>query len=93
MARSEHNREAYRQLFGFVGGGLQAFAVLMIVVSFPIAPAPVVTTLLVLGIAGSVWSWRRFPTNFMMPTFIGTALAIVWMVSIGVGVGILGWTP
>ncbi|MCZ7532575.1 MAG: hypothetical protein M5U23_04060 [Acidimicrobiia bacterium] len=93
MARSEHNREAYRALFGYVGAGLQAFAGLMIVASIPIAPLWLVVTLLVLLVVGAAWSWKQYTTNFMMPTFIGTALAIGWMVGIGVGVGIAGWSP
>ncbi len=80
-------------MFGYVGAGLQAFAGLMIIVSIPIAPLWLVVTLLVLLVAGGAWSWKRFATNFMMPTFIGTALAVGWMVGIGVGVGIGGWSP
>jgi hypothetical protein len=67
MPRSEHNREAYRALFGYVGAGLQVFALLMIAVSIPISP-----------------TW--------LPTFAGTLAAVTWMVAIGVGVGILGWS-
>ncbi len=93
MARSEHNREAYRTLFGYVGAGLQAFAGLMIVVSVPIAPLWLVVALLVLLVVGGAWSWKQYAINFMMPTFVGTAAAIGWMVGIGVGVGILGWSP
>jgi hypothetical protein len=92
MARSEHNREAYRTLFGYVGAGLQTFAALMILVSFPIAPLWLVASLLGVLIVLSVWSWKKFESNFMMPTFVGTLLAIAWMVGIGVGVGILDWS-
>lgn len=80
-------------MFGYVGAGLQIFAGLMIVVSIPIAPLWLVATLLVLLVAGGVWSWRRYADNFMMPTFVGTALSVAWMVGIGVGVGIAGWSP
>ena len=93
MARSEHNREAYRLLFGYVGAGLQAFALLMIVISFPIAPTWVVVSLLVVGVAASAWSWRAYGLNFMMPTFIGTALAGAWMLVIGLGAMLLDWGP
>ena len=93
MARSEHNREAYRLLFGYVGAGLQAFALLMIVISFPIAPTWVVVSLLVVGVAASAWSWRAYGSNFMMPTFIGTALAGAWMLVIGLGAMLLDWGP
>ena len=93
MARSEHNREAYRQLFGFVGAGLQVFALLMILISFPIAPIGVVLGLLVVLIGLSAWSWRAYRTNFMMPTFVGTAMAALWMLVVGLGAMLLGWGP
>lgn len=91
MARSEHNREAYRLLFGYVGGGLQALAALLVVMSFPIAPLWLSVGLIVFVTAGSWWSWQRFDANFMMPTFIGTMQATAWMLLVGVGVGIFGW--
>jgi hypothetical protein len=93
MARSEHNREAYRALFGYVGAGLQLFALLMIVISFPIAPTWVVALLLVALVGLSAWSWRAYRTNFMMPTFVGTAMAVVWMLVVGLGAMTLGWGP
>ena len=92
MARSEHSREAYRALFGYVGAGLQAFAGLMILISIPIAPGWLIATLLGLVLVGGAWSWRVYPRNFMMPTFVGVVAAVAWMVAIGVGVGILGWS-
>jgi hypothetical protein len=92
MPRSEHNREAYRALFGYVGAGLQVFALLMIAVSIPISPTWLVVSLLVGVVAISAWSWTRYASNFMMPTFAGTLAAVTWMVAIGVGVGILGWS-
>ncbi len=93
MARSEHNREAYRALFGYVGAALQVFALLMIVISFPIAPTGIVFALLIAGIAASAWSWRRYRSNFMMPTFIGVAVAGLWMLVIGLGAMLGGWGP
>jgi len=91
MTQSEHNREAYRLLFGYVGAGLQALAALLVMVSFPIAPVWLVVGLLVF-VAGTSWrSWHRFEANFMMPTFAGTLQLVFWMLFIGVGVGILGW--
>ena len=93
MARSEHNREAYRLLFGYVGAGLQVFALLMILISFPIAPTGVVVALLVALIALSAWSWRAYASNFMMPTFVGTAMSVLWMVVVGLGAMVLGWGP
>ena len=91
MARSEHNREAYRLLFGYVGAGLQALAGLLVLVSIPIAPWWLIVGLLLLIVLTSTWSWRRFGSNFMMPTFAGAAQSVLWMLLVGVGVGILGW--
>ncbi len=91
MARSEHNREAYRLLFGYLGAGLQAFALLMILVSFPIAPAWLVSGLAVFVIVTSVWSWKKYDSNFMMPSLVGTMAATLWMLLVGVGVGLMGW--
>ncbi len=91
MARSEHNREAYRLLFGYVGGGLQALAALLVVVSFPIAPTWLVAGLLVFVGISTWWSWRRFAGNFMMPTAAGTIQLVLWTLLLGVGVGVLGW--
>lgn len=91
MARSEHNREAYRLLFGYVGAGLQALSALLIVMSIPISPVWLSAGLvLFLGVT-SWWSWRRYAGNFMMPTFVGTLQAGAWMLLVGVGVGILRW--
>ncbi|NHZ70466.1 MAG: hypothetical protein GWP18_02365 [Proteobacteria bacterium] len=93
MARSEHNREAYRALFGYVGAGLQLFAALMIVVSIPVAPGWVIAALLGLLVLSTVWSWRKYPSNFMMPTFTGTVMSGLWMLSVGLGAMLLGWGP
>jgi hypothetical protein len=93
MARSEHNREAYRVLFRYVGAGLQLFALLMILISFPIAPTAVVLGLLVALIGLSVWSWRAYRTNFMMPTFVGIVMAGLWMLVVGLGAMLLNWGP
>lgn len=92
MARSEHSREAYRALFGYVGAGLQVFAGLMVLISIPIAPAWLIGTLLVVLVVGAAWSWRVYGRNFMMPTFVGVVAATAWMIAIGVGVGIFGWS-
>jgi hypothetical protein len=91
MARSEHNREAYRVLFGYLGAGLQVFALLMIVVSIPIAPTWLVVGLGTFVVLTSLWSWRKYATNFMMPSLIGTLAATLWMVLVGVGVGLMDW--
>jgi hypothetical protein len=93
MARSEHNREAYRALFGYVGAALQALAILLIAISFPIAPPSVVVGLLVVSVGGSIWSWTRFHGNFMMPTFVGVGASCLWVLVVGVGSMILGWGP
>jgi len=91
MARSEHNREAYRILFGYVGAGLQALAALLVVVSFPISPLWLVVGLLLVVAGTTWWSWKLFPRNFMMPTFAGTLQLVLWMLLMGVGVGVMGW--
>ncbi len=79
-------------LFGYVGAGLQALAVLLLLMSFPVVPTWLFVGLLFFVAITSWWSWRRFDTNFMMPTFVGTAQAILWMMLVGVGVGIVGWS-
>jgi hypothetical protein len=91
MARSEHNREAYRLLFGYLGGGLQIFALLMIVVSIPIAPTWLVVGLAAFVVVSSAWSWTKYNKNFMMPSLVGTTAAGLWMVLVGIGVGLMGW--
>ena len=93
MARSEHNREAYKLLFGYVGAGIQAFAALMIVVSIPVSPSLAIALLAGFLIVSSVWSWRKFPSNFMMPTFTGTIAAGLWMLVVGLGAMLYGWGP
>ncbi|MGI9584292.1 MAG: hypothetical protein ACR2N7_01725 [Acidimicrobiia bacterium] len=93
MARSEHNRDAYRLLFGYVGAGLQLFALLMIVISFPVAPTIVVVGLAAALVVLGAWSWRVYPSNFMMPTFVGTAMAGLWMLVVGLGAMVFGWGP
>ena len=92
MARSEHNREAYRALFGYVGAGLQVLATLLLLMSFPVTPMWLFAGLLIFIAATAWWSWNRFATNFMMPTFAGTVQAVLWMLLVGVGVGIMGWS-
>ncbi len=91
MARSEHNREAYRLLFGYVGAGIQALAALLVLMSYPITPMWMFTGLGIFTVASTWWSWTRFESNFMVPTFVGTAQAVAWMLLVGVGVGIAGW--
>jgi hypothetical protein len=92
MARSEHNREAYRLLFGYVGAGVQALAAILVLMSFPVVPFWLFVGLLIFVALTTWWSWSRFDTNFMMPTLMGTTQAILWMVLVGVGVGIGGWS-
>lgn len=91
MARSEHNREAYRVLFGYVGAGLQALAALLLLVSLPVVPLWLFVGLFAFVAVTSWWSWRRYQSNFMVPTLTGTVQAVSWMLLVGVGVGIMGW--
>jgi hypothetical protein len=93
MARSEHNRDAYKLLFGYVGAGIQAFAALMIVISIPVAPTLAIVLLVLFLAVSTAWSWRRFPSNFMMPTFTGTVAAGLWMLVVGLGAMLYGWGP
>lgn len=91
MARSEHNREAYRLLFGYVGAGLQVLAAILVFMSFPVVPMWMFWGLVMVIMLTAVWSWRRFASNFMMPTFVGALQAVTWMLLVGVGVGVLEW--
>jgi hypothetical protein len=93
MTRSEHNREAYKLLFGYVGAGIQVFAGLMILVSIPVTPVLAIVFLALFLAASSAWSWTKFPSNFMMPTFTGTICAGLWMLVVGLGAMLLGWGP
>ena len=92
MARSEHNREAYRLLFGYVGAGVQFLSALLILMSFSVVPMWLFVGLVVFVGMSTWWSWRKFKTNFMMPTLVGIIQAILWMMLVGVGVGIMGWS-
>lgn len=93
MARSEHNREAYRALFGYVGAALQVLAIVLIVISFPVAPTAVVAGLLAVTVVASLWSWRAYRATFMMPTVVGVGAAGLWMLVIGLGAMLAGWGP
>jgi hypothetical protein len=92
MARSEHNREAYRLLFGYVGAGLQVLAAILVLMSLPIMPIWMFLGLAAVYALSAFWSWKRFASNFMMPTFVGSLQAVAWMLLVGVGVGIMEWT-
>ncbi len=92
MARSEHNREAYRLLFGYVGAGLQVLAAILVLMSLPIMPIWMFWGLATVYALSAFWSWKRFASNFMMPTFVGSLQAVAWMLLVGVGVGIMEWT-
>jgi hypothetical protein len=91
MARSEHNRDAYRLLFGYVGAGLQILAAILVFMSLPVMPMWMFWGLLTVIVFTAIWSWRRFASNFMMPTFVGAVQAVAWMLLVGVGVGIMEW--
>ena len=91
MARSEHNREAYRLLFGYVGAGLQVLAAILLLMSLPVMPAWMLWGLATVNVLTAVWSWKQFASNFMMPTFAGSLQAVAWMLLVGVGVGIMEW--
>ncbi len=92
MTRSEHNRDAYRLLFGYVGAGLQVLAAMLVFMSLPVMPMWLFWFLVLFFVLTGMWSWRRHASNFMMPTFVGATQAIAWMLLVGVGVGIAGWS-
>ena len=79
-------------MFGYVGAGVQILAALLILMSFPVIPLWLFVGLVVFLAVSTWWSWRKFSVNFMMPTLVGTAQAVVWMMLVGVGVGIVGWS-
>lgn len=79
-------------MFGYVGAGLQILSALLILMSFPVIPLWLFVGLIIAVAVTTWWSWRNFNTNFMMPTFVGTVQAVLWMVLVGVGVGIVGWS-
>lgn len=79
-------------LFGYVGGGVQMLAALLTLMSFPVIPLWLFVGLVAFLAVTTWWSWRRFGANFMMPTLVGTAQAVLWVLLVGVGVGIIGWS-
>ena len=79
-------------MFGYVGAGVQILAALLILMSFPVIPLWLFVGLVVFLAVSTWWSWRKFSVNFMMPTLVGTAQAVLWMMLVGVGVGIVGWS-
>jgi hypothetical protein len=93
MTRSEHNRQAYAQLFAYVGGALQVVAILLIAASFLVIPVWAGIVLVGVALGASVFSWLRFKASFMMPTVVGVLISVMWMTVVGVGFGLLGWTP
>jgi len=78
----EHTPEAYRTLFGLIGAGLQATALLLIGASALVAPGWVVGTLLVVWVVTTVGSWRGFGERSWLPTASGTLVLVLWMVAI-----------
>ena len=80
----EHTPEAYRTLFGLIGAGLQATALLFILASVLVAPWWVVTGLLVVWVASTVWSWLRWVERSWLPVATGTAVAVLWIAAITV---------
>ncbi len=80
----EHSPEAYRTLFGLIGAGLQATALIFIVASALVAPWWVVAVLLVIWAAATVWSWLRWSERSWLPVASGTVAAVLWIVAITV---------
>jgi uncharacterized membrane protein len=80
----EHTPEAYRALFGLIGAGLQATALVFILASALVAPTWVVGALLVVWALTTIWSWRGWPDRTWLPTATGTLVAVLWIVAITV---------
>ena len=80
----EHTPEAYRTLFGLIGAGLQAMALLLILASAPVAPSWLVVALLVVWVLSTMWSWRGWRQRLWLPSATGTLVAVVWIVAIAV---------
>ena len=79
-------------LFGYVGAGLPVLAALLTLMSFPVVPMWLFVVLSIFVAVTAWWSWKRYASNFIMPTLVGTVQAILWMLFVGVGVGIVGWS-
>ena len=84
MPSDEHNPEAYRQLFGVIGGGLQATSLIFILASILVAPWWVVAVLGVAWVALAVWSWKVFQEHLWAPLVAGTAVAAGWIAALTV---------
>jgi hypothetical protein len=78
----DHTPEAYRTLFGLIGAGLQATALLFIIASALVAPWWVVAGLGVFWLLTTVWSWRHWDEKLWAPTATGTLVAVVWIAAL-----------
>lgn len=78
----EHTPEAYRTLFGLIGAGLQATALLLIGASALVAPGWVVTALLVVWVLTTLASWRGWAERSWLPTASGTLVLVLWIAAI-----------
>lgn len=78
----EHTPEAYRTLFGLIGAGLQATALLLIGASALVAPGWVVAALLVVWLVTTVVSWRGWGERNWLPTAAGTLMLVLWIAAI-----------
>ncbi|MCB1246935.1 MAG: hypothetical protein KDB69_06710, partial [Acidimicrobiia bacterium] len=87
------NRAAYARLFFWVAVALQALGLLLIGVSMLVVPWWVGVTLLVVAGGVCALSWLRFRSNFMWPTFAGVAVSLAWMLVVGLGPTLFGWSP
>lgn len=79
----EHTPEAYRTLFGLIGAGLQATALLLVLASAVVASGWVVVALLVVWLVTTIASWWEFGERSWLPTAAGTLVLVLWVAAIG----------
>lgn len=78
----EHTAEAYRTLFGLIGAGLQATALIFILASALVAPWWVVGALMAIWVLTTVLSWRGWGERTWLPVASGTLVAVLWILAI-----------
>ncbi len=79
MANDEHNPEAYRLLFGLIGGGFLAMVLVLSLASLLVIPAIWVAGLVLLWLVAAALAVRWWPQRSWFPVLAGTVLAVVWI--------------
>lgn len=90
---SEHSPEAYRLLFGLVGGGMLLVSLVFILASALVIPVWVVAVLVAIWALGAFLAVSGFRTRAWLPLAAGTAIAVVWLVVLTVGTAVFDWKP